>query len=314
MQETYRERYEKLKKERKRRWRWSMAILGVVVAAVIVVIVAGALSGSEDPLIDEGEPLVTPVIQDTDPSVTQDAVPRISVSLAEIEDTRLLELVNFRYPLLREPDLDTFATAWPDVPARDTELMLHEEALLAAGSWFSVASKEEIADFYIVSGYRSRERQAEIYSAALNPSFVKPPGHSEHHTGLAMDVGIPGVTFGEMAGRPDVLWLAETAWEHGFILRYTEETYHITRIAFEPWHFRYVGRLHAFYMWENDLVLEQYLDQIRDRGEMTITIEGRTYELWYQTPQAGNIYVPEGLPFTVSADNRGGYIVTVGKE
>ena len=108
-----------------------------------------------------------------------------------------------------------------------------------------------------------------------------------------------------------MLWMAETAWEHGFILRYPDGTHHITGIVHEPWHFRYVGKLHAFYMWSNNLVLEQYLDLLRDRGVLGITLEGRNYEVWHQTPLNGRIYIPEQLPFQVSADNMGGYIVTV---
>jgi len=300
MRETYRERYRQIKQKRRRRQQRDLATL--VAVAFLAVIAVWMLSGSED-VMKEDKPVALPALNTT--------VPIVSMPLQEITDTRLLELVNYRNPIRREPDFDRFAIAWPDVPTQNSDLILYETVLLAADTWFRIASEEGIADFFILSGYRDIERQTEIYDMTENPSFVKPPGHSEHHTGLAMDVGIPGVSLGEMAGRAEMPWLAETAWEHGFILRYPESREHITGIAFEPWHFRYVGRLHAFYMWSNDLVLEQYLDSLRDREVITVTLESRIYEVWHQTPQDGKIYVPERLAFTVSTDNMGGYIVTV---
>ncbi len=71
------------------------------------------------------------------------------------------------------------------------------------------------------------------------------PGHSEHQTGLAIDIAsVPAECsleqcFGDTAhGR----WLAENAWRFGFVLRYPEGATPVTGYEYEPWHFRYVGK------------------------------------------------------------------------
>lgn len=58
------------------------------------------------------------------------------------------------------------------------------------------------------------------------------PGHSEHHTGMALDINSGGGSYE---------WMAENCWDYGFILRYPDDHLDITGIIYEPWHFRYVG-------------------------------------------------------------------------
>ena len=58
------------------------------------------------------------------------------------------------------------------------------------------------------------------------------PGHSEHHTGMALDINSGGGAYE---------WMAENCWDYGFILRYPDDHLDITGIIYEPWHFRYVG-------------------------------------------------------------------------
>ena len=54
-------------------------------------------------------------------------------------------------------------------------------------------------------------------------------------------------------------WLRQHCWEYGFILRYPKGKEHITGVIFEPWHFRFVGKEAAAYIYENDLTLEEFL-------------------------------------------------------
>ena len=54
-------------------------------------------------------------------------------------------------------------------------------------------------------------------------------------------------------------WLANNAHRFGFILRYQQNKESITGYNFEPWHFRYVGKVHAGFIYENGLTLEEYL-------------------------------------------------------
>lgn len=71
------------------------------------------------------------------------------------------------------------------------------------------------------------------------------PGHSEHQTGLAVDVVACGATgcgsHDDFRGTPQARWLAENAWRFGFIVRYEQDRTETTGYAWEPWHLRYIG-------------------------------------------------------------------------
>ena len=71
------------------------------------------------------------------------------------------------------------------------------------------------------------------------------PGFSEHQTGLAADVvACAGGRCGaieQLAGTPQGAWVAEHAWEHGYIVRYQDGQTPITGYQPEPWHLRYIG-------------------------------------------------------------------------
>ncbi len=132
--------------------------------------------------------------------------------------------------------------------------------------------------FWIASAWRSSKRQQKLLEAevtknikkgmsseaALNKSMetVMPAGHSEHETGLALDIlcsdNLKMDETQETAGGN--IWLREHCAEYGFVLRYPKEKAEITNIAYEPWHFRYVGRDAAVFMTQNNLTLEEFYD------------------------------------------------------
>lgn len=121
----------------------------------------------------------------------------------------------------------------------------------------------------IVSGYRTRMQQQRIYDksyaengAVFTASYVARPDESEHQTGLAVDVGelTTGVdylcpSFPEHGVFADFRRLAA---DYGFIQRYKQGKEHLTHIACEPWHFRYVGVPHATIMEQYGMCLEEY--------------------------------------------------------
>ena len=57
-------------------------------------------------------------------------------------------------------------------------------------------------------------------------------------------------------------WLAENAWRYGFILRYPKDKTEITKIGFEPWHYRYVGKEHAKKIFDAGICFEEYFEQL----------------------------------------------------
>ena len=53
-------------------------------------------------------------------------------------------------------------------------------------------------------------------------------------------------------------WMKNNSYKYGFILRYPKGKEHITGFKYEPWHYRYVGKKLAKYLYENNLTLEEY--------------------------------------------------------
>lgn len=132
-------------------------------------------------------------------------------------------------------------------------------------------------DLLICSAYRDYEKQQELVSTSIqnfvdrgmsyHDAFYKTKeeialtGVSEHHTGLAVDiVGYNHQSLDSEQGEtPEAKWLEEHAHEYGFILRYPQGKEDITGISYESWHFRYVGKLAADFITENDLCLEEFI-------------------------------------------------------
>ena len=117
------------------------------------------------------------------------------------------------------------------------------------------------------SGYRSFALQAQILaskiradgSESLARRYNAAPGRSEHQTGLSVDLW-DGVTWGvgvrnTRAGK----WLWANAWRYGFILRYPNGKEKITGYAFEPWHYRYIGKAAKDFGANTNKTLEEYL-------------------------------------------------------
>jgi len=136
------------------------------------------------------------------------------------------------------------------------------------------AWKDGITVWQISEGYRSIQDQQAIWDEqyekyrnqnglsekkaleAVSRRVAK-PGSSEHHTGEALDISVPGCAFRNTA---QYAWLKAHCWEYGFIIRYTEEKEAVTGIRSEPWHIRYVGTLAASVMKEKGLCLEEYFN------------------------------------------------------
>ena len=88
---------------------------------------------------------------------------------------------------------------------------------------------------------------------------IKPPGCSEHNLGVAMDIIATADNF---YTTEEYAWLMENAADYGFILRYPQDKQYITRVEYEPWHWRYVGVEHAHAIKASGLCLEEYLQTI----------------------------------------------------
>lgn len=87
------------------------------------------------------------------------------------------------------------------------------------------------------------------------------PGHSEHQTGLVIDVVTPGGNMFAFSETHQSLWVNRNAHRFGFIVRYRFGKEHITGYQPEAWHLRYVGTKAATEIYNSGLTLDEYLNQ-----------------------------------------------------
>lgn len=101
------------------------------------------------------------------------------------------------------------------------------------------------------------DEEAEIEAAKL----VAVPGTSEHQTGLAFDIVDIDYQMLDLQQEKTAVqqWLLKNSWKYGFILRYPPNKSDITKFDYEPWHYRYVGKENAKFIYDHNLCLEEYL-------------------------------------------------------
>lgn len=116
------------------------------------------------------------------------------------------------------------------------------------------------------SAYRSYNTQENLYNnykkvhgLEWTEKWSAHPGYSEHQTGLALDVCSKATgTMQAFEGTKEFTWMKDNAYKYGFILRYPEGKENITGYNYEPWHYRYVGKEVAKYIYDNDITFEEY--------------------------------------------------------
>lgn len=228
-----------------------------------------------------------------------------SISLEEHTQDTLL-LVNRDYALAHDP---TNLMPIPNDMAKNVQIRERYEVqqlmLQPLEQMFAAAREDRIHHFTINSAYRSGRAQQHLFDNR-GEAYVQPRGHSEHQTGLSLDIGS---TQGRMESTSEGEWLAQHAHEYGFILRYPKGKEAITGIAYEPWHFRYVGLPHSQVMYDNHWTLEEYVENLQTTKKYTKKIADKHYFVQYTAAQK-TARIPDATNISVSRDNRGGKIIT----
>lgn len=144
----------------------------------------------------------------------------------------------------------------------------NREAVVAFKNMYEAAKKEGLG-LVINSSYRSYQDQENIcntfkdlYGEGYVTKYVALPGFSEHQTGLAFDIGSTSSKI--FAESKEYEWMKENAYKYGFILRFTKSNAYITGFRSEPWHYRYVGKKVAKYIYDNNISLEEYYAEFLD--------------------------------------------------
>ena len=126
------------------------------------------------------------------------------------------------------------------------------------------AAKKDNIKLKSVSAYRSYNTQKNIYNnyvkkdgQAKADTYSARPGHSEHQTGLAVDINTASSS-AHFENTKEYDWLIKNSYKYGFILRYPEDKTFITGYKYEPWHYRYVGEDVASRINSENITFEEY--------------------------------------------------------
>lgn len=201
-----------------------------------------------------------------EPDETTEEEELADISAFDREDWKIM-LINKQHPIPEDYEF-TLATIKGSMKC--------DERIIPELQQMMQEAKKDGVTLVIRSPYRDYERQIYLFNRKVKGYMKKKmsylesyrttaqavtiPGASEHQAGLALDITSDSYStltqgFAEtQAGQ----WLAEHSYEYGFILRYPEGKEDITGISFEPWHFRYVGKAAAKYMYDHDLTLEEF--------------------------------------------------------
>jgi len=184
------------------------------------------------------------------------------------------------------------------------------------GGYISTTGNNAVA---VISGFRNYESQQRILNEQIRlrgeregRRWASEPGHSEHHTGLAVDFGVyAGGTRSTFTGTDVTAWFRRNAHKYGFILRFPANKTHVTRVAHEPWHFRYVGLPHSVIMFENNWIFDEYIAMLREydiNEPFEAEVDGQLYQIYFTAET--DVPVPLGSMFDISGNNIDGFIVT----
>lgn len=210
---------------------------------------------------------ITPTTTMTPTTSTPPQDPAGSGVVAAPHAPRVLVNQSWRLP----PGWVPPALVAPDVPftfdGMDPKRLLRAHVADALEGLFAAAARDGLP-LLAISGYRGEAEQARLFERAVRTHgedvgarTTARPGHSEHQTGLAIDVtGADGRCPAErcFAETPEAAWLVAHAAEHGFTIRYPPGKEAVTGYDHEPWHLRHVGVTLATHLQEHDRTLEEW--------------------------------------------------------
>lgn len=126
-------------------------------------------------------------------------------------------------------------------------------------------AKKENLSIIAMSTYRSYDYQVNLYNRYVKAdgkdaadTYSGRPGHSEHQTGLAVDVYNGKENYTNFEKTKEFIWMNNHAHEFGFILRFPKDKVNETGYTYESWHYRYVGKEIAKYIKEHNISFEEY--------------------------------------------------------
>lgn len=186
----------------------------------------------------------------------------------------------------------------------DTEAMINKCAVDSLSALRENVNEKFGTRLLIMSSYRSRDEQEEIYRQDSDGVAAK-PGESEHETGLGIDVYVKYYAGKGFLKSEAGQYVNKYCGDFGFIIRYPLLKEKVTGFSYEPWHIRYVSQPHSTIISEAGISFEEYIDSL----ELNCAYSYGDYIIIRQNGE--EITVPSKYDsVTVSPDNLGNYVFT----
>lgn len=132
-------------------------------------------------------------------------------------------------------------------------------------------AKSQGIDLWALSAYRSYDYQDALYHSYIQlygqdyaDKYSAIAGHSQHQLGTTLDFGTAENNFDLLDSFADTKagkWLADNAYKYGFYISYPKGMASVTGYEYEPWHYRYVGKLNAWMIKNSGLIMQTYLQR-----------------------------------------------------
>ena len=195
------------------------------------------------------------------------------------QTTNKVEITDWRLRLANYDNLlpEDFEVELANIDNSKDSKQFDARAIKYLRDMLNAMKKDGNTKIWCQSTYRSVKRQKELYDASvqkylkqgktqeeadkLTLEYINKPGGSDHNLGLAVDFNYVDNSFAKTS---EYKWLLKNAENYGFILRYPEDKEDKTKIAYESWHWRYVGEENAKRMNELNMCLEEYVEYLQN--------------------------------------------------
>lgn len=202
-----------------------------------------------------------------------------NTSTNSTQTTNKVEITDWRLRLANYDNLlpEDFEVELTNIDNSKDPKQFDARAVKYLRDMINAMKKDGNTKIWCQSTYRSVKRQKELYDASvqkylkqgktqeeadkLTLEYINKPGGSDHNLGLAVDFNYVDNSFAKTS---EYKWLLKNAENYGFILRYPEDKEDKTKIAYESWHWRYVGEENAKRMNELNMCLEEYVEYLQN--------------------------------------------------
>ncbi|MCI8360543.1 MAG: M15 family metallopeptidase [Clostridiales bacterium] len=246
-----------------------IALIAVLLVAVIVLLAVGSPFQKDRDTAETSSVSSAPAVSQ-EQGATEDQLKAVAEA-----GQWYLKLVNQDNKLDQDhnPELQVIEARY-----NPNRLKFDVRAIDALNQMCADAEKDGVS-LVVISAYRSISKQTTLYNNKVDrlvaqgqsredalvaaATEVALPGTSEHNLGLAVDFNS---TEQDFENTKACKWLKENAEKYGFVNRFPADKQELTKIIYEPWHYRYVTVEHAAKMNELNMCLEEYVPYLQNGG------------------------------------------------